>query len=155
MVDPLKADPPLVALSLDCPDHMERADLGTLVRSPSEVVQIQGVLGLDAAAEVAVAQMNAGPLLATESIGEALCVGLVCRIIQVRGPVVGVEADCLRDRIKPIQLAQSLGPASDEVPALGPLALRDRGCAEHLAGALDIWLELVRVEGFRPAAVER
>lgn len=65
------------------------------------------------------------------------------------------EANGLRDGIKPVQLAQCLGPAPDELPELGPPTRRHCSRAEHLLVALDILLQFLCADRFQPAAVKR
>ena len=62
---------------------MKRANLGSGTLSRCQIIQIQGVLGLHRAAQIAVTAMGAGPLLFALIIGPLLAVPRIIGIIKI------------------------------------------------------------------------
>ena len=59
---------------LDRADQMQRPDVGAVALGEREVVAVERVLGVDVAADVAIAEVDAGALLDALGVDEALAV---------------------------------------------------------------------------------
>ena len=121
---------------------VQRPHLGAVPFRERNVVEIEGVLRADVAADVAVAKMNARPLLLTLRVGVGLRVLRRERILQ---PVVPVrrKRDGKRHLREAVRVPQLLGPLSREHEPLRQLAVRQRLQVHHLRDAVVVGLELV------------
>ena len=135
------------------PHMMKRANLGSGTLSRCQIIQIQGVLGLHRAAQIAVTAMGAGPLLFALIIGPLLAVPRIIGIIKITGPV-WIKGDRLGHNHKPFTGPGCLSGLFHQMRARRPLVFRQGLYVEHHPGGVVVRLQGRVVNGFRPAVIE-
>ena len=126
---------------LDEADHMQRPNLGSPGLCAGNVVQIERVLRLDVAADVAVAEMNAGPLLLPVVVLERCGVLDVERVGQIVVPF-GMEGHRQRCALKAGRQAGFLSGLLQELVALRVLARRDGLHGQHVRDLVIVRIQL-------------
>ena len=137
----------------DLHHQVQRADLGALLLGHRQVVEIQRVLGLDLAADVAVAAVHAGALHHAVLVFERLAVAVGAGRCAL-GVEVGVEADGQRQLVEAVAPAQLLGAFLHQPVAGGELVVGDGGQIHHLRHAVVVGLERGVGQALRPLLVE-
>ena len=153
-LDPVGPDAIEVPLALDGTDHVERPDLGAVVLGPRQVVEVERVAGEDGAADVALPEVDAGPLLDPLGIGEAPRPGRVEPGIRDRVPA-RVEVDRELERTEPVGLAGRGRRLVHQRRPGRPLPARHGLDVHHPADRRVVRRELLVGDLRRPARLER
>ena len=132
---------------------VQRPDLRALLLGPGQIVEVQGVLGLHRAAQVAVAAVHAGALGAPLGVGPGLAARIAVGVVQAVVPV-RIEADRLGHHAKAVPLAELVGGFVHQAGARGPLVIRQGLHIEHFAADPEMFAQGVEADRFRPAVLE-
>ena len=132
---------------------MQRPDLGGGILRRRQVIEIEGVLGMDRAADVAIAAMDAGALFAALRVDPARRPALGVRVVALVGPVLG-EGDGERQLAEPLAMTSRRGRLAHQPEAAGQLAVGQLLHANHPAGLMVVGLQCGVGNLRRPALVE-
>ena len=134
---------------------MQRADLCPGAFCRRQVVQIQGILGLNRTAQITIATMGAGALLLALGIDPTLAVAVIVGVIvHIRGPV-RIKGDSLVNHPETMTVSQRFCCLFHQPCARGPLVIRQRLHIHHHTGSIVMGLECLVADCFRPAVLKR
>ena len=152
-VDPVQVDGPAVGRRLDRADERERPDVDAVRLRQGEVVEVQRVAGEDRAADVALAEVDARPLLAALGVGEPAGARRVLGVRVVARPG-RVEGHRQLELPEPVAVAGRRGGLGHQRGPRRPLASRHRLDVHRPRDGLVVREQLLVGDLGRPAGLE-